>query len=174
MQFLKKLMLRRYLKMLRSALRDNYNEDEALHALSILRKVITSDNPIEYFSVRVMLGVRMQVQTHCGVNLVEILSDINKHLMDGSGALPEARVTYRHLQDVRVIMLYDWLVDEDNHVLDVPIFYQSLISQLNLLCDLVLQVEDADRQYILRKLKPLYSELLLVFIATLECGLRSI
>lgn len=174
MQFLKRMMLKRLLKALRNVVRESYNPDEALQALTALRKVINSDNPIEYFSVRSTLAVRLEVQTHCAEYLVEILHDINEHLMMESGNLPEPRVIYRHLSDVRIMTLYDWLVDKKDNVLDAPSYYRNLARELNLLCDLVFQADDIDRDYILRKLTPLYSEILRVFIATLDCGLRSI
>lgn len=173
MRFLKRFILKRLLSGLENARRDSYKTEDGLRTLTMLRKVINSDNPIEYFSIRFMLDVRMQVQTHCAVHLLETVTEINKNLMEGSGSLPEPRIIYRHLQDVRTMTLYDWLVDEDNNVLDVPEFYSSFTQQLNLLCDLVFQVDDIDRDYILRKLTPMYTELLIVFAGTLECGLRS-
>lgn len=174
MQFLKRIMLKRYLKTLRNALRESYKPNDALQALAALRKVINSDNPIEYFSVRDTLSVHLQVQTHCAENLVLTLREINQNLMMESGDLPEARIIYRHLLDVRTMTLYDWLVDTKNNVLYAPGYYRELAQELNLLCDLVFQADDINRDYILRKLAPLYNELLRVFIATLECGLRSI
>lgn len=174
MRFLKRFMLNRSLKLLRSVQRDNYSPNEALQALMALRKVINSDNPIEYFGVREMLGVQLGVQTHCAEHLLDTLQEINEALTMESGGLPEARVLYRHLKDAVTITLYDWLVDEKDNVLDVPSFYRDFISELNLLCDLIFQADDIDRDYILRKLTPLYSELLSVLTATLDCGLRSI
>lgn len=174
MRFLKRFFLRRLLSSLESVRRDNYKTDDGLQALTALRKVINSDNPIEYFSVRRMLDVRMRVQTRCALNLLVTVKEINEHLVGESTSLPEARVTYRLLQESRELTLYDWLVDEDNNVLDIPEFYADFTQQLNLLCDLVFQVDDIDRDYILRKLTPLYTELLVVFAATLDCGMRSI
>lgn len=174
MRFLKRLLLNRLLSGLEKARRDSYKPEDGLRVLGALRKVINSDNPIEYFSVRCMLDVRLRVQTHRGVDLLTTVREINEHLSSESGSLPESRITYRYLQDVRVMSLYDWLVDEDGNVLDIPEFYDAFINQLNLLCDLVCQVDDIDREYILRKLTPLYSELLIVFAGTLECGLRSV
>lgn len=174
MRFLKRFFLSRLLSGLESARQDNYKTEDGLRVLTTLRKVINSDNPIEYFSVRKMLDVRMRVQTHCASSLLVTLTEINEHLTDGSTSLPESRIIYRFLQEKREMTLYDWLVDEDNNVLEVPEYYAALINQLNMLCDLVFQVDDIDRDYILRKLTPLYTELLVVFAATLECGLRSI
>ncbi|QXO10122.1 hypothetical protein pEaSNUABM37_00161 [Erwinia phage pEa_SNUABM_37] len=174
MRFLKRFFLTRLLTSLEVARRDNYKTEDGLRALTALRKVINSDNPIEYFSVRKMLDVRMRVQTHCATNLLITLTEINEALSDESTSLPEPRIIYRLLQENRDMTLYDWLVDEDNNVLDIPEFYVAFTHQLNVLCDLVFQVDDIDRDYILRKLTPLYTELLVVFAATLDCGLRSI
>ena len=174
MRFLKRLLLKRLLSGLENARRDNYNADDGLRALTVLRKVINSDNPIEYFSIRHMLAVRMRVQTSCAARLLATLTELNSGLMAESTSLAEPRVLYRYLEERHAITLYDWLVDEDNNLLEVPEFYADFINQLNLLCDLVFQADDIDRNYILRKLTPLYTELLTVFAATLECGLRSI
>lgn len=173
MRFLKRLLLKRLLGKLQTTRRDSYTPDDALRVLTALRTVINSDNPIEYFSVRRMLDVRFQVQTLRAVELLETVTEINTHLMEESGSLPEARVTYRYLQDAKVLSLYDWLVDGDDNVLDVPEFYTAFANQIMLLCDLVFQADEIDRNYILRKLTPLYTELLTVFAGTLECGLRS-
>lgn len=174
MRFLKRLILQRLLGKLQATRRDNYSPEDGLRVLSALRKVVTSDNPIEYFSVRRMLDVRFRVQTLRAVELLETVTEINQHLMAESGSLPESRVTYRYLQDAKVMSLYDWLVDEDDNVLDVPEYYGGFAKQIMLLIDLVDQADDIDRDYILRKLTPLYPELLTVFAGTLECGLRSI
>lgn len=174
MRFLKRFLLNRLLSGLENARRDNYKTEDGLRTLTTLRKVINSDNPIEYFSVRKMLDVRMRVQTHCATQLLVTLTEINDNLVRESTSLPEARVLYRFLQENRDITLYDWLVDEDNNVLEVPEYYAALTQQLNLLCDLVFQMDDIDRDYTLRKLTPLYTELLVVFAATLDCSLRSI
>lgn len=174
MRFLKRFLLNRLLSGLENARRDNYKTEDGLRTLTALRKVINSDNPIEYFSVRKMLDVRMRVQTHCATQLLATLTEINDNLVRESTSLPEARVLYRFLQENREMTLYDWLVDEDNNVLEVPEYYAALTQQLNLLCDLVFQMDDIDRDYTLRKLTPLYTELLVVFAATLDCSLRSI
>jgi len=174
MRFLKRFLLNRLLSGLENARCDNYKMEDGLRALGALRKVINSDNPIEYFSVRKMLDVRMRVQTHCANHLLITLTEINNGLVGESSSLPEPRILYRFLQESRDLTLYDWLVDEDNNVLAVPEYYTALTTQLNLLCDLVFQMEDIDRDYVLRKLTPLYTELLVVFAATLDCSLRSI
>jgi hypothetical protein len=174
MRFLKRFFLSRLLSGLESARQDNYKTEDGMRVLTTLRKVINSDNPIEYFSVRRMLDVRMRVQTHYASGLLTTVTEINDSLIEGSMTLPESRVTFRLLQDKREMTLYDWLVDEHNNVLDIPEYYAALINQLNILCDLVFQADDIDRDYVLRKLTPLYTELLVVFAATLECGLRSI
>lgn len=55
MRFLKRFFLSRLLSGLESARQDNYKTEDGLRVLTALRKVINSDNPIEYFSVRKML-----------------------------------------------------------------------------------------------------------------------
>ena len=162
MRFFKKLALKRCMAMLRDAKHDTFTAQESMNVLHVLDTVISTDGIIKYFDVRVSLSILMETQLPNAMAMLDLITEINKHIQkDLDATLPDHGTLFAEFRDLRVLSLYDWLSDSAGRVVDAPHFYQLFIDQLNQLITVIVNCEDqATQQYYLRRLQPLYNELL--------------
>lgn len=176
MRFFKKLALKRCMAMLREARGDTFTAQESMNVLQVLDTVISTDGIIKYFDVRVSLSIMMETQLPNAIAMIDLITEINRHIQkDIDSTLPDHGALFSEFRDIRRITLYDWLSDNQGNVVDAPQFYQLFINQLNQLITVIVNCEDqATQQYYLRRLQPIYNELLETVYAALHCGLLSL
>lgn len=176
MRFFKKLALKRCMAMLREAKGDTFTSQESMHVLTVLDTVISTGGIIKYFDTRVSLSIQMETQLPNAMVMLDLLTEINRLIQkDIEATLPEHGVLFSTYRSRQQLSLYDWLSDGDGHVIDVPQFYRLFNEELSQLITVIVNCEDeTTQQYYLRRLQPLYNELLETVYAALHCGLLSL
>jgi hypothetical protein len=176
MRFFKKLAMKRCMAMLSEAKGETFTAQESMHVFNVLDKVISADGIIKYFDTRVTLSIQMETQLPNAVAMLNLLTEINGYFRkDIEATLPEYGTLFSEFRSRQRISLYDWLSDNDGHVIDVPQFYRLFNEELSHLITVIVNCEDeSTQQYYLRKLQPLYNELLETVYAALHCGLLSL
>lgn len=176
MRFLKKLALKRCMAMLSSAKGDTFTAQESLHVFNVLDKVLSTNGIIKYFDTRVTLSIEMKTQVPNAALMLDLLTEINRAIQkDIEATLPEHGVMFAAFRSEQSISLYDWLSDNNGHVVDAMQFYRLFNEELSQLITVIVNCEDqTTQQYYLRRLQPLYNELLETVYAALHCGLLSL
>lgn len=176
MRFLKKLALKRCMAMLSDAKGETFTIQESLRVFEVLDKVLSTNGIIKYFDTRVTLSIQMEMQIPNAVLMLDSVTEINRFIQkDIDATLPEYGVLFAAFRSKQTISLYDWLSDGNDHVVDALEFYRLFNEELSQLITVIVNCEDqTTQQYYLRRLQPLYNELLETVYAALHCGLLSL
>lgn len=74
----------------------------------------------------------------------------------------------------RKISLYDWLVDSNGNSVNVIEYVNELSNCLDAVQLLLKDCSELDRDYLLRKAKLMYDDLLVIVVSLYECGLYGV
>jgi len=175
MRWYRKLVLRRCTALLEGVKRTVYTSTESLHAIEALDYIISSRNIIKYFNSRKTLEVNLTTQTPNAAALLTTLIHVNSVLSDESPDLSDMHWLTNHLTPVSTTTLYDWLADDNGLGLDPISYFRLLNVELERFISVIKNCDDdVSRDYYLRKLSVVYTELLEVFRAVVYCGLLSL
>jgi len=176
MRFLKKIALKRCMAMLSEVKGETFTIQESLRVFEVLDKVLSTNGIIKYFDTRVTLSIQMEMQIPNAALMLDSLTEINGFIQkDIDATLPEYGVLFASIRGKQSISLYDWLSDGNGHVVDALQFYRLFNEELSQLITVIVNCEDqTTQQYYLRRLQPLYNELLETVHAALYCGLLSL
>lgn len=176
MRFFKKMAIKRCMTLLSDAKGDTFTAKESMHVLTVLDKVISANGIIKYFNPRVTLSIQMETQLPNAIVMLDTLAEINRLIQkDINATLPEHGVLFNGFRSKQLISFYDWLSDGDGHVVDAVTFYRLFNEELSQLITVIVNCEDeTTQQYYLRRLQPLYNEVLETVYAALHCGLLSL